>query len=330
MGSQIDAARRNTCLEEHLSFGITLTYTPNMRSLVTNRERLWGLVCLMLPPFFLSGVGEAQPKNHWSAAQLSVEFQDGMIGAPPRVAVTGPYKFHMQVKGVFSSSDERELTLEAKQIRVDNALNDGMLVGIGLVDLVGTCHYELLPGLVSGFVTTTNDGGGFRLGREKEGEPVTVTLQKNPSALCLAFYAAPQPPVKRRLMFGDAVALLPDPVVAVQSHTASQAVKKDFPTFGRVAGVLVDAHTEKPIADMELGLARVGSPVEGGRRLLFIKELVTKSDEKGTFTVEKVAPGDYVVIVNPTAKTTRDVALSGVTTVKPGENDLGTVRVARQ
>jgi hypothetical protein len=170
---------------------------------------------LALLPFFLSGACAAQHKTQWSAEQLSVKFQDGIIHGPPGAAVTGPYKFHLQVRGVFSSSDAKDLTLEAKQIRVDNALDDGMLVGVGLVDLVGTCHYHLIPdlvsGWVSGWVTTTLNGEGVRLGREKEGAPVTITLQKNPSALCLVFYAAPQPPVKRKLMFGDTIVLLPEP-----------------------------------------------------------------------------------------------------------------------
>jgi hypothetical protein len=60
-------------------------------------------------------------------------------------------------------------------------------------------------GLVSGSVTTKDAAGnGYSLGRKTEQEPLEITLLKNPTRLCLAFFIPESAGGRMTLHFGDA------------------------------------------------------------------------------------------------------------------------------
>ena len=92
----------------------------------------------------------------------------------------------LEIRAVFSSSDETSLTLGRNEIAVTGALVDGMFLGVGIPGPKGTCVYTSTLGFSGTASGEANTGDGYRLER-KQGTAGTLTLLKNRSSLCLAF-----------------------------------------------------------------------------------------------------------------------------------------------
>jgi hypothetical protein len=159
----------------------------------------------------------AQKAGKWSVTQLSADLSreiDLSDGTKSRaMSIKAPY---LEIRALFSSSDEKLLTLGTNQIAVTGAVEDGMLLGVGILGPKGACVYTSTLGFSGTATGQATTGGGYRLER-KEGMPQTLTLLKNRSSLCLAFgieteiLHSLQKSGKCRLTFGEATVLVPEP-----------------------------------------------------------------------------------------------------------------------
>jgi hypothetical protein len=176
------------------------------------------MVGLVLPLVLLLPADcAAQKAGRWSVTRLSadlrgeIDLSDGTESQA--MSVDSRY---LEIRALFSSSDEKSLTLDTSQITVTGADGHGMLLGVGISGPKGGCVYTSTLGFSGTATGQATTGDGYRLER-KEGMPQTLTLLKNRSSLCLAFGINPeilhslQKLGKCRLTFGDATVLVPEP-----------------------------------------------------------------------------------------------------------------------
>lgn len=184
----------------------------------TTAATLFRTAGLVLPmAFLLPADCAAQKAGRWSATQLSADLREEIDlsdGTKSRaMSIDDKY---LEIRALFSSSDEKSLTLGTKQITVTGAVADGMLLGVGISEPRGACVYTSTLGFSGAATGQATTGDGYRLERQ-EGMPQTVTLLKNGSSLCLAFGISPEilhslhKSGKCRLTFGDATVLVPEP-----------------------------------------------------------------------------------------------------------------------
>jgi hypothetical protein len=176
--------------------------------------RMSGLVLTLV--ILVSTVCAAQEPGKWSVTQLSANLSQEIEctdGTKSRAMSTDfPY---LEIRALFSSPDEKSLTLVTKQIAVTGAVGDGMLLGVGVSGPKGTCVYTSTLGFKGTATEQATTGDGYRLERN-EGMPQTLTLLKNRCSLCLAFSIdtetlhSLQKSGMCKLTFGDATVLVPE------------------------------------------------------------------------------------------------------------------------
>ena len=149
--------------------------------------------------------------------QLSTNLSDeiGLSDGTKSRAMSVEVKY-LEIRALFSSSDENSLSLGTDQITVTGAVGDGVIMGVGIPGPKGDCVYTFTLGFNGAATGQATTGGGYRLER-KENMPKTLTLLKNRSSLCLAFGIQPEvlqslrKAGKFKLTFGDATVRLPEP-----------------------------------------------------------------------------------------------------------------------
>jgi hypothetical protein len=137
----------------------------------------------------------------WSATELSVAFRDTIRSADRWIAA-GPNLRTLEIIGLFSmpgadsaSIGLRDIDLTIADAVIPAAQRRRAVLGIGLPDRTGRCWYEFFPPVADGRIETGltgADGGGFHYSVRSQ----VVTLDANPSRLCVAF-TIPARPITR-------------------------------------------------------------------------------------------------------------------------------------
>lgn len=188
------------------------------RMIRTTTAALFRLAGLVLPLVLLFPADcAAQKAGKWSVTQLSTNLSDeiGLSDGTKSRAMSVEVKY-LEIRALFSSSDENSLSLGTDQITVTGAVGDGVIIGVGIPGPKGACVYTFALGFNGAATGQATTGDGYRLER-KENMPKTLTLLKNRSSLCLAFGIQPevlqslQKAGKFKLTFGDATVRLPEP-----------------------------------------------------------------------------------------------------------------------
>lgn len=113
------------------------------------------------------------------------------------------------MSALLGSADPARLTVKTQEAFVKpsamSARAELLAVGIGGTNGCSPYSYGSPEGIVRGFVTTKDAAGnGYRLGRKTEQDPLEITLLKNPTRLCLAFFVPESAGGEMTLHFGDA------------------------------------------------------------------------------------------------------------------------------
>jgi hypothetical protein len=175
-----------------------------------------------------SMLGAQQPaaRPNWSAREVTARPLEQLTGRTLGQLNAGSSQLFpnsgirvLEVSALLGSADPSRLALKIDEVFVkpsaEAPLAELRAVGIGGAN--GCSSYVItiymrdsaIPvGIFvdpSGFVTTKDAAGnGYRLGRKTEQDPLEVTLLKNPTRLCLAFFVPESAGGKMTLHFGDA------------------------------------------------------------------------------------------------------------------------------
>ena len=168
----------------------------------------------------------------WYAKDLSAGYRkeiEGGIGARSRKAPEPGSKI-IEIIGTFGNVDSARLTLDATNVFIELVRDESGirkvrkwdLLGVGVVGNKGNADYIFLKELVQGAVTkslATDDG--CRVAKKDASSPLTLTLTKNPSRLCLAFLLTEDlSGEKLKLHFGDAA--VPVEITSPQKERSSK------------------------------------------------------------------------------------------------------------
>jgi hypothetical protein len=129
-------------------------------------------------------------KSNWSVQEVRVgtlhEIVTDMRTLTPDAGSTV-----VGVKALVRSANADRLLIRTGQVFLQTSQGaKSELAAVGVVNKTGACTYQLTRGLVSGFVSVSAAGNGFKLGRKTDGEPLGITMEKNPETLCFAFIVA--------------------------------------------------------------------------------------------------------------------------------------------
>jgi hypothetical protein len=175
------------------------------------------LVILMVLCLLVTGWDFAfvQNEDHfWSALNLSASLREKIAGAG---GVTGEGELNAEAGSILEIDGEFGLpNVDSPSFNLGNVYLMGWstetgltvsqrceLVAIGIKDSSGNCRFDFPQRIVQHFSTRLAGpfGDGYELKKEKESDPIIVTLLKNPCRLCLAFGVPVQAARSFRLYF---------------------------------------------------------------------------------------------------------------------------------
>jgi hypothetical protein len=154
------------------------------------------------------GAQLACSRSNWSAREVTARRLEQLDAGSSRLVPNAGIRV-LEVSALLGSADPSRLTVKTHEAFVKpsamSARAELLAVGIGGPNGCSPYSYMMTEGLVRGFVTTKDAAGnGYSLGRKTEQDPLEITLLKNPTRLCLAFFVPESAGGKMTLHFGDA------------------------------------------------------------------------------------------------------------------------------
>jgi uncharacterized membrane protein len=152
----------------------------------------------------------------WEARDLKATFSDRIKDSSGEFQ-TAEKGTILELTGTFTASDLKKASADLPSVvlavvRGGKNSAEAKLLGVALFRKPENRLYHLPKQIVKGIVTEkASDVGGFKLSREKEGGPMTLTLLETPTQLCLAFEVPRDADATYEVRFGDLKASVPAP-----------------------------------------------------------------------------------------------------------------------
>jgi len=159
---------------------------------------------------------------NWTAESLKVSMKEKLTN-PYSELQAEPGSRILEVSGMFTCSRNKEISVQLSEIGLmaeiiveERTTMSGTweIIGIGTLGDDGQCTAYFFPKsayMVKGFLTPA--GNGYKIGREKEEDPMIIVPENNPIRFCLAFGVPQGRIIKLKLHFGEAEFDLPLPAL---------------------------------------------------------------------------------------------------------------------